>query len=43
MNEWMNEQENFIRHQEKIEKKVAAMEKKMNKTLQENKEKRENH
>lgn len=43
MNEWMNEQETFIRHQEKIEKKVAAMEKKMNKTLQENKEKRENH
>jgi hypothetical protein len=41
--EWMRDQESFFRHLDKIEKKVAAMEKKMNQALQANKEKRQNH
>ena len=30
----MSEQESFLRHMEKIDKKVATMEKKMNQSLQ---------
>ena len=39
----MADQESFIRHQEKIENKVIAMEKKMQTALKANKEKRENN
>lgn len=38
----MTEQESFFHHLEKIEKKVAAMEKKMNQSLAANKEKKSN-
>ena len=36
----MSDQESFFRHYDQIEKKVAAMEKKFNQTLQANKEKK---
>lgn len=43
MQDWMGDQERFFRHQDKIEKKVAAMEKKMSLALQANKDKRQQH
>lgn len=39
----MSEQESFLRHMEKIDKKVATMEKKMNQSLQANKDKKQGH
>ena len=41
--EWMQDQEGFFRHLEKIEKKVQAMEKKMQKTLESKKDKQSTH
>ena len=41
--EWMADQESFFRHLDKIEKKVAAMEKKMQKTLESKKDKQNSH
>jgi hypothetical protein len=41
--EWMSDQETFFRHLEKIEKKVQAMEKKMQKALDNKKDKTEAH
>jgi hypothetical protein len=41
--EWMSEQEQFVRHYEKIEKKAQEMEKKMKKTLEGKKDKNEQH
>jgi len=41
--EWMQDQETFFRHLDKIEKKVQAMEKKMQKTLESKKDKANTH
>ena len=41
--EWMQDQEKFFNHLDKIEKKVQAMEKKMKKALDNKKDKTETH
>jgi hypothetical protein len=41
--EWMSDQETFFRHLDKIEKKVQAMEKKMQKALDNKKDKTDAH